>query len=65
MIDASDVDTSLFAINHSYYGDSPTVLNDISNVLIGAKVESRGLKTLAPRTAWRVPERLARITRWQ
>jgi esterase/lipase superfamily enzyme len=65
MIDASDVDTSLFAINHSYYGDSPTVLNDISNVLIGAKVELRGLKTLAPRTAWRVPERLARITRWQ
>lgn len=63
MIDASNVDTSLFAINHSYYGDSPTILNDIANVLIGAQATSRGLKILVPRTAWRVPARLSRLER--
>ncbi|HIF01021.1 MAG TPA: alpha/beta fold hydrolase [Planctomycetes bacterium] len=66
MIDASNVDTSLFAVNHFYYGDSPTVLDDIANVLIGARAESRGLKTLIPKTAWRVPKRLSRLeTLWR
>ena len=63
MIDASGVDTSLFAINHSYYGDSPTVLNDIANVLIGARADSRGLKTVVPKAAWQVPTRLSRLSR--
>lgn len=63
VVDASSVDTSLFAVNHSYFGDSPTVLSDISNVLLGAKANRRGLKTLVPRAAWKIPERLKRISR--
>ncbi len=54
VIDASDVDTSLFAFKHSYHADSETVLHDISGVLQGQAPRIRKLQTLKENLAWRI-----------
>ena len=61
VIDASDVDTSLFSANHSYFAESQTVLYDLRRTLRGLKPETRGLQTLIKKVAWKIPERLAKI----
>ncbi len=54
VIDATDVATDLFALNHSYLADSPTVLNDVARLLAGQTAEQRGLASMLGRLAWRI-----------
>ena len=63
VVDASSVDTSFFAFKHSYFADSPTVLDDIHSVLTGARPDKRGLATMVQRVAWRIRKNARRITR--
>lgn len=54
VVDASAVDTALFSLNHSYVGDSASVLDDIADVLSGVSPGERGLQSLMDSTAWRI-----------
>jgi esterase/lipase superfamily enzyme len=54
VVDASTVDTDLFAFNHSYHADSTSVLHDIEQVLLGAAPGERGLQSLLDTMAWRI-----------
>ncbi len=54
VIDATDVETDLFTLNHSYHASSPTVLNDIELLLAGYTTEERGLSSMLNRLAWRI-----------
>jgi esterase/lipase superfamily enzyme len=40
-IDATDVDTSLLGVSHSYYADNTTILSDIFSLLRGRRPEDR------------------------
>lgn len=53
VIDASDLDTSLFGMGHSYFSDKPTVLNDISKVLHGISTKQRNLFSIK-KGAWEI-----------
>jgi esterase/lipase superfamily enzyme len=46
-IDASDVDTSLLGLNHSYFADNRTILSDLFSVLRGVSPENRPSLTVA------------------
>lgn len=54
MVDASDVDTSLFQLRHSYHADSPTILDDMQRVLAGWSIQDRGLNSLFSNLAWKL-----------
>ncbi|MCA9111007.1 MAG: alpha/beta fold hydrolase [Planctomycetaceae bacterium] len=54
VIDATDVETDLFTLNHSYHASSPTVLNDIQLLLAGYTTEERGLSSMLNHLAWRI-----------
>ncbi|MEZ6056689.1 MAG: alpha/beta hydrolase [Planctomycetaceae bacterium] len=54
MVDASDVDTSLFQLRHAYHADSPTILRDIQSVFNGWSTERRGLSSLYHNLAWKL-----------
>ncbi len=54
VIDASSVQTDLFAFRHSYHADSPTVLKDIELVLQGLPPRQRGLISLIGPWAWKI-----------
>lgn len=43
VIDASKVDTSLLSMDHTYFGDSPAILNDLRGVFEGKSPAERGL----------------------
>jgi len=59
VIDASDIDTSLFGMGHSYFSDKPTILHDISEVLHGVSVSQRNLLSVK-KGAWEIqPEQYA------
>lgn len=53
VIDASDIDTSLFGMGHSYFSDKPTILHDISKVLKGVSVSQRNLLSVK-QGAWEI-----------
>lgn len=52
VVDASDVDTSLFG--HSYHADNRSVLSDIRLVFDGRKAVERGLEAIRRNAAWRM-----------
>lgn len=52
VIDASEVDTSLFSLRHSYYAENVSVLDDIRDLLAGRKPLDRGLKQTAGAHFW-------------
>jgi esterase/lipase superfamily enzyme len=54
VIDATQVDTDLFSLNHSYHADSPTILSDLQLVLQGYTTEQRGLSAVLNRLAWQI-----------
>lgn len=54
VIDASTVETDLFALNHSYHASSTSVLHDIEQVLLGAPPGERGLQSLLGTLAWKI-----------
>lgn len=54
VVDASAVETGLFALRHAYHADSPTVLGDIAQVLEGLPPGERGLQSLFDTLAWRI-----------
>jgi esterase/lipase superfamily enzyme len=54
VVDASAVDTSLFAFGHSYHADSESVLSDIRLVLGGESADRRGLATIINQVAWKM-----------
>lgn len=54
VIDASTVETDLFAFNHSYHADSTSVLHDIEQVLLGTAPGERGLQSLLGTLAWKI-----------
>ncbi len=53
VVDASDVDTNLFALGHSYHADNKTVLRDVKLVFRGVPAKERGLRSLLENLAWR------------
>ncbi len=53
VIDASDVDTSLFRMGHSYFSDKATVLTDISKVMHGYSTGQRNLLAIKKGT-WEI-----------
>ncbi|MEZ6068608.1 MAG: alpha/beta fold hydrolase [Planctomycetaceae bacterium] len=53
VIDASQVDTGLFTLRHSYHSDSPTILADLKGVLSGYAPGERSLESLWGTLAWR------------
>ncbi len=53
VIDASDVDTSLFRMGHSYFSDKATILTDISKVLHGYPTRQRDLLAIK-KGAWEI-----------
>lgn len=53
VVDASDIDTNLFALGHSYHADSPTVLSDVRLVFQGIPVNRRNLRSLLQDLAWK------------
>jgi len=58
VVDASAVDTSLFAFGHSYHADSESVLSDIRRVFGGQSADRRGLATIINQVAWKMsPQR--------
>ena len=61
VVDASDVDTSLFSTNHSYFAESQSVLADLKRTLRGLNPDKRGLQTVIRKVAWRIPEELQKI----
>lgn len=52
VIDASEVDTSLFSLGHSYYGSSTTVLGDLRSLFRGRAAAARGLAAHQVPAAW-------------
>lgn len=54
VIDATEVETDLFALNHSYHSDSPSVLSDMALLLRGYTTEQRGLASVFNRLAWQI-----------
>jgi esterase/lipase superfamily enzyme len=54
VIDATEVDTDLFALNHSYHADSPTILGDMQLLLQGYTTQERGLAATLNRLAWQI-----------
>lgn len=54
VIDATEVETDLFSLNHSYHADSPTILSDMSRLLQGDSTEQRGLVSAFNRLAWQI-----------
>ena len=54
MVDATEVETDLFSLNHSYHADSPTILSDLELVLQGYTTEQRGLSAVLNRLAWQI-----------
>jgi esterase/lipase superfamily enzyme len=54
VIDATEVDTDLFSLNHSYHADSPTILVDMQLLLQGYTTEQRGLAATLNRLAWQI-----------
>ena len=54
VVDASTVDTTLFSLNHTYVGDSPSVLLDMADVLNGVAPGERGLHSLMDAAAWQI-----------
>jgi esterase/lipase superfamily enzyme len=54
VVDASQVDTGLFSLRHSYHADSPTVLGDLRLVLSGHAPGERQLEALWGTLAWRL-----------
>ncbi|MCA9015181.1 MAG: alpha/beta hydrolase [Planctomycetaceae bacterium] len=53
VVDASDVDTNLFALGHSYHADNTTVLADVKLVFQGIPAGDRGLRSLLENLAWK------------
>lgn len=53
VVDASDVDTNLFALGHSYHADNKTVLSDVKLVFKGVPAKDRGLRSLLENLAWK------------
>lgn len=53
VIDASDIDTNLFALGHSYHADNVSVLGDVKQVFQGIPVNDRGLRSLLENLAWK------------
>jgi esterase/lipase superfamily enzyme len=53
VVDASDIDTNLFALGHSYHADNISVLADVKQVFQGIPVGDRGLQTLLENLAWK------------
>lgn len=54
VIDATEVDTNLFSLNHSYHADSPTILADMALLLQGETTQQRGLTSVFNRLAWQI-----------
>jgi esterase/lipase superfamily enzyme len=54
VVDATDVETDLFALNHSYHADSPTVLSDMKLLMQGYSTQQRGLAALLDRVGWQI-----------
>ncbi|HAH48727.1 MAG TPA: hypothetical protein DCM07_28590 [Planctomycetaceae bacterium] len=52
VVDASEIDTNLFALGHSYHADSNTVLSDVKLVFQGIPANQRDLKSLLENLAW-------------
>ncbi|MEQ9068940.1 MAG: alpha/beta hydrolase, partial [Gimesia chilikensis] len=53
VVDASDIDTNLFALGHSYHADSVTVLSDVRLVFEGIPIQRRNLRSLLQDLAWK------------
>jgi len=53
VVDASEIDTNLFALGHSYHADSETVLSDVRLVFEGIPANSRNLRSLLENLAWK------------
>lgn len=54
VIDATEVETDLFSLNHSYHADSPTILSDMQLLMQGYTTEQRGLSSTLDRLAWQI-----------
>ena len=54
VIDATEVETDLFSLNHSYHADSPTILADMQLLMAGYSTEQRGLAAAFNRLAWQI-----------
>ncbi len=52
VVDASEIDTNLFALGHSYHADSNTVLSDVKLVFQGIPANQRDLRSLLENLAW-------------
>jgi len=48
LINASDVEFSLWGLNHSYFAEIEIVIRDISKALFGVPLEQRNIDTLQP-----------------
>ena len=53
VVDASDIDTNLFALGHSYHADNVSVLGDVKQVFQGIPASNRGLRSLLENLAWK------------
>tara|TARA_R110002111_G_scaffold262694_2_gene340263 strand:+ start:11690 stop:12976 length:1287 start_codon:yes stop_codon:yes gene_type:complete len=53
VVDASGIDTNLFALGHSYHADNITVLSDVKQVFQGIPAGDRGLQSLLENLAWK------------
>ena len=53
VVDASEIDTNLFALGHSYHADSNTVLSDVKLVFQGIPANERDLSSLLENLAWK------------
>ncbi|MCA9020861.1 MAG: alpha/beta hydrolase, partial [Planctomycetaceae bacterium] len=53
VVDASEIDTNLFALGHSYHADSNTVLSDVRLVFQGIPAGQRNLRSLLENLAWK------------
>ncbi|QDT93107.1 alpha/beta hydrolase [Gimesia algae] len=53
VVDASEIDTNLFALGHSYHADSNTVLSDVKLVFQGIPANQRDLRALLENLAWK------------
>lgn len=66
VVDASNIDTNLFALGHSYHADNVTVLMDVKQVFQGVPANNRGLQSLLDNLAWKFQSKsrlLGRIIR--
>ncbi len=62
VVDASLVDTSLFALGHSYHADNPSVLDDMELVFQGVPAELRNLQRGRDQIGWQLRARLSSAT---